>query len=111
MAGTIFVILRAVFFRGVSNTKSTLLVPAPGWQFEQSYDRSAEMTPMASRKSSTESPLSELVVTFLKNSPAVGGFAGGACASTLLLSPDINTIAIPTDQNFMFAASIRPFTN
>src|SRR5580698_7073032 len=56
---------------------------------------------MASRKSSTERPLSELVVTFLKNSPAVGGLR--TCAPA---RPDIattNRTVMPPDQNFMCA--------
>src|SRR5579863_5267136 len=107
MVPTISIILRAVFFNGVSTTKSTLSVPAPGWQFEQSYDRSAEITPMASRKSSTESPLSELVVTFLKNAPAVGDFADAvcrSCAAARPVSPPTNTKidTVVFDQVFMF---------
>src|SRR5271168_3568322 len=46
------------------------------------------MTPMAPRKSLTVVSLSVLVVTFLKNSPAVGGFAaGGACAAAWPANP------------------------
>ncbi len=74
MVATISIIRRAMTLVGIlSETQSTASKPAPGWQFEQSHANAPAITPIAPRKSSTVSPLSVLVVTFLKLSPAVFG--------------------------------------
>src|SRR5579863_6165929 len=110
MLATISTILRAVFLGGVSNTQSTLSVPAPGWQSAQSNPSESAMTPMALRKSSGVSSFSVLVVTFLKYVPdftavPAAGFAAGACAAARSDSanPMINPAEVPA------AASINRF--
>ena len=96
MTCTIFTILRAVIFWGVSKTQLTLSVPAPGWQSAQSSPSESAMTPMALRKSSGLKPLSASVVTFLKHCPALAPGAqviDGAWA--LALPENMNPIATP----------------
>src|SRR5271165_2021022 len=75
------------------------------------------MTPMASRKSSTESSRRELVVTFLKNRPAAGPSAGAAacrpCAAARPADPVTATTAIASTRilklTFM-SCSLHPYS-
>src|SRR5580704_10502631 len=106
MAVTMSIILRAVIFCGVSITKLTLSVPAPGWQSAQSRPRSAEMTPMAPIKSSTVRALRAGVVTFLNVSPAFFCLVA-TCADAGPTSP---TPASTTAVTMAAAASAAPDT-
>src|SRR5580704_8889604 len=117
MLATISTILRAVFFWGVSNTQSTLSLPAPGWQSAQSKPKESAMTPIAPRKSSGVSSLSVLVVTFLKNVPAFNG-AWPACAAAWFgqpnpINPETVTMAtarpVCLDQNFIHYPSLGTY--
>src|SRR5215467_7351604 len=106
---------RAVLFLVVSSSHTTLSVPAPVWQSEQSKASEEVITPMLPIKSATVSPLSGVVVTFLKTSPADCPFGGTAgccpcCAAARLANstPITPTTAIPAsagmsrlDQSFI----------
>src|SRR3954469_15374239 len=115
IASTISTIRRAVRFTRVSNTQSTVSVPAPGWQSAQSQPSAPDMTPIAAMKSSTVNVLRVLVVTFLKNVPAIapgGGDGITACAVglTAYATPAIHTLTMPAatkrHELFMFLSSV-----
>src|SRR5215475_4406585 len=92
---------RAVLFLVVSSSHTTLSVPAPVWQSEQSKASEEVITPMLPIKSATVSPFNGVVVTFLKTSPAdwpLGGTADACCCAVARLpssTPIIPTSATP----------------
>ncbi len=115
MATTISSMRRAVRFSRVSMTQLTVSVPAPGWQSAQSQPSAADMTPIAAMKSSTVRSFRVVVVTFLKNVPALapaGGDGITACADglTAYAMPAIHTLTRPAatkrHELFMFLSSV-----
>src|SRR5215472_11787408 len=96
IAFTIWIIRRAMSFRGGSSSHFGLEVPAPVWQSPQHTVNAAEKRPIVPMNSSTGMPLSTWM--FLKTCSAIGGLV---CAKALPSHTSVPTTTSSRDENFM----------